>query len=374
MRDTPPREREAYRLVIREIHRRGLQAGDKLPPQETLRQAFGVSNLILSRAMERLVADGVLVRKTRVGTVIVDPDAVDLSAWTVALPLNWPLRQGPWPFYAQLVTMLLQELGSTGCHCRTYTRMIARGNKNDLLADYANLPEDIADGQVDAILSPGSFVENDLQTLRDRTIPVCFATAWEGAPRGILIDNYEFAHTAANVLLEKGRQRIGIVANGFDPGYNMHMLNGAKAAVDQHANKELIVVDTPARAIEGGQLAAEQLLTQPTDARPDGLIVADDHIALGLTQTLAGNSGYRPELAATTHQTVPLTFPLPVLHFQLDDHEFAHRAVSILIDHLKNPELPDRVESLVPRLLGQDGVHLSTTIHEDRHATVTVSA
>ena len=103
----------------------------------------------------------------------------------------------------------------------------------------------------------------------------------------------------------------------------------------------------------GGRRAADDLLARPEPDRPDALIISDDHIALGLAQVLSLESDYAPSMAVLTHQAAPLIFALPVLHFDLEDVRLASVAVTILLERLRYPDLPDRVEWIAPRLVDE---------------------
>ncbi|MCF7853294.1 MAG: GntR family transcriptional regulator [Candidatus Pacebacteria bacterium] len=346
-------ELNAYRMLVREIYRRGLTCGAKLPPQEDLRQEIGFSHATLSRAMERLVADGVIQRKQRIGTVIRDPDAVDLSVWTVALLLNWDLGNVPSPFFSRLTCLLQQKLVAAGCQCRVYPHVNVTMEEPHRIADYVNLENDVEAGTVDAVLTPGSLADQDRMRLTERTIPVCFSTGWQLAACGCVIDAVAFARAAVESLEKQGAMRLGVVAAGYSRGYNS-LYDESRLAVRNVPGGCVEFIEAGCIGIAGGRRAAEIVLDRPRAERPDALIVDDDHIALGLSQFFKLESDYAPPMAVLTHQAAPLTFALPVLHFELDDEELADRAVRLIIERLRHPELPDRVEWLAPRFAGSD--------------------
>lgn len=341
-------EQAAYKRLVRLIAHRGLGRGDKLPTQPQLRRELGFSNSTLSAAMGRLVDDGVIERRTKVGTVVVDPEAVDLSAWTVALPLNWPQEQGPSPFFARLVALMQQELAASGCHCRPYVRSKSPVNECDRLTNYANLSDDIEAGLVDAVLMPGDIGARDLRRLGKDDIPAVFATAAEVAPCGALIDHGAFAEAAVAVLAERGCRRVANVGTRPWAGNRrLHEgMHGAAAAAGLASSE----VDSAVGGLAGGLVAAKGLLALPEAARPDGLVIEDDHVAAALAQELAGAGGYRPQMAVVVHRAAPLVFAQPVLPFELDDARLAATAVRLVVERLRNRQLPDRIEWIAPRL------------------------
>ncbi len=355
------RERDAYRLLVREIHHRGLGPGDRLPPQEALRQELGFSHFTLSRAMERLVADGVVERKTKIGTVVVDPDASDLSAWTVALLLNWDMGASPSPFYARLTCLLQCGLAAAECHCRAYPRKPDKPDTRGRLEGYQGLSEDIEAGLVDAVLTPGDLNHDDRISLAALGIPVCFSTSWELATCGAVIDGGRFAREAVELLGGMGMRRFALVESYYGPGCTL-IRDCARAAVSGLPGCSLDLVNTNmVGGVDGGRFAAALLQARPRNDRPDCLIIGDDHIALGLAQVLEAETDHSPAIAVLTHKAAPLAFADPVLRFELDDAQLAATAVGMMIKRLRNPRLPDCVEWMAARLADEDFRHTPVT-------------
>ncbi|MCF7854837.1 MAG: GntR family transcriptional regulator [Candidatus Pacebacteria bacterium] len=358
------REKAAYKRLIQEIHRCGLRSGDKLPPQQELRSQLGFSNSSLSRAMSRLVADGIVARKSRVGTIVVDPAAGDLSAWTVGLLLNWELTFLPSPFHTQLTFLLQQRLAVAGCHCRAYVRVHNELHKPNRLHDYLNLAEDIEGGLVDGLIMLGPLNGADERALLERTIPVCYSTSWQTAPRGSVIDEGGFGREAVQELHRRGGKRLAIVTADYRQGRTQFQ-DSAQAVASTIPGTRFEQIDAGVCGLEGGRNAAGILLGCPPHERPDSLIISDDHIALGLAQVLRLESDYAPTMAVVTHSSAPLAFALPILHYELDDAKLADSAVRIFIDRLRYPELPDHVERIVPRLSEQDAAHMVPAVDEE---------
>ena len=74
-----------FRQIVRRIIADGVAVGERLPVQEKLRQEFGVSQQTLSVAMERLVATGIVTRKTRIGTVLADRKPLLALRWHIGI-------------------------------------------------------------------------------------------------------------------------------------------------------------------------------------------------------------------------------------------------------------------------------------------------
>lgn len=65
-----PRYRQLYALIRDHLAQGDLQPGDRLPDERRLARLCGVSRLTVRGALALLSADGVVSRRTRVGTVI----------------------------------------------------------------------------------------------------------------------------------------------------------------------------------------------------------------------------------------------------------------------------------------------------------------
>jgi DNA-binding FadR family transcriptional regulator len=86
------------RTLATEILQGVYPPGANLPPEPALLSRFGVSRTVLREVSKTLVAKGLVVAKTRVGTKVLDPSHwnyfdADLLAWKVSLGLDTDFRQ-----------------------------------------------------------------------------------------------------------------------------------------------------------------------------------------------------------------------------------------------------------------------------------------
>jgi DNA-binding LacI/PurR family transcriptional regulator len=287
-----------------------------------------------------------------------------MSAWMVALPLNWDWDATPSPFYARLICLMQQQLTMAGCQCRAYPH-IARGvERAHQINDYLNLSKDVEAGLVNAVLTAGSLDPSDHRTLLQRGIPVCFCGSWDLASCGSVIDSDRFARDACHLLWDQGIRHVGLVASRKHSG-NQSVFDGAHAAASTLAGLRLDELD---RKIEGGtshinhfvaigRETADHLLSLPLDLRPQALIITDDHIAQGLAHVLSIESDYVPKLVVQTHRAAPMIFNLPVIRYEVDDAQLARTAVDMTIQRLLNPDLMDEVQWHIPQLVQSAVVH-----------------
>jgi GntR family transcriptional regulator len=84
----PPLYAQVRAVLQREIES-GMGPGDALPPEPDLEKRFGVSRITIRRALDDLVAAGLVVRQQGRGTFVREPqitqDLARLTSWTAAI-------------------------------------------------------------------------------------------------------------------------------------------------------------------------------------------------------------------------------------------------------------------------------------------------
>lgn len=331
----------AYRKILRWIHERGLVVGDRLPPQSDLIRQLCSCHGTLSEAMRWLVADGVLTRRQRFGTVV-----------TALFPLN-PLRR-VWtvgivtpsfqasPFFSVLAHSLHRQLAMRNCTDRTYmlSPRSLPGEEVDSrgAADFTGLAEDISGEFIDGVVTATRLV--------NRQIPVCGIAGWETPDFGIVIDESAFVRSGANELVQQGGTRLALVTtHAMSAGYS-RLVEGCNTVRKElpHCRLDYLAGIASSGGIRGGFQAAEQLLRLPAGKRPEGLLVPDDMVAQGLTFRLREAGGYAPLVAVQTHLQTPSVFSLPIISLEIDLEFMAQRAVDLLLARMINPRCVPEIE------------------------------
>ena len=340
----------AARELIRYVHSHGLENEGRLPPQNELAREIGFSNDTLNEAMRTLVAGGVLTRKRRVGTVVADADRPLKGLWRVAIATLPEVNSEP--YYMQLLHQVQMYLGSAGCVTSSHMRTEPFSGLRPQMRDFEGLGEQIARGEVDGVLIFGHHDPGELSGKDLKGIPVCHVGAWDEAPCGVVIDTGHMAREALKLLAGQGCKRIAYVGplpspyllqdRGWDE-YRQAMLGLGKT------QKALRRYQTTSRPHDGLHLA-EKLLVLPPKQRPDGLVVCNDWVAMGLTAGLAATRDYRPAIAVQTNKQAPLAFASPVIHFEVDVEEMAASSVKMLVQMMRNPLLPPRREWVLSQL------------------------
>lgn len=335
----------AYKELVRYIHKRGLGPGRRLPCQEDLRNELGYSHHSLSAAMGLLAEGGVLRRKPKVGTIVEDPDATARGVWTVGL-ITQPQEVLEVPFFAVLVNLLQSELIRLGCRVHMYPN--AAGCPSDRLEQFPGLPAEIEAGRVDGVLATVSLLGEDVERAREQGV-VLVKVGPPGTPQnGVCIDQARMVQTATESLVEDGCSRLALVTN-FKPrsgpnGPWQRFCETLDAQPGAQTGESLHEGNGPRAGIE----VARQLLGRPENKRPDGLIIADDRIAMGLTAELAKAGNYRPRIAVQTNLQVPLAFALPVDRYCVDIEDMAGLGAEKMLRQLRNPSLPEEVTWVEP--------------------------
>lgn len=86
----------------------------------------------------------------------------------------------------------------------------------------------------------------------------------------------------------------------------------------------------------------------PEGRLPDGLIIPDDHAAAQLIRVFAAAGRPPPRIAVLANRQVPVSFPAPVLAFEVDIDALADRAVGALQNRVLGTAAPTHAERVAP--------------------------
>ncbi len=335
--EAQPQTRKACQSILRHIRRCRLGVGDRLPAQDELSAELGVCFNTLVAAMKTLVAAGFVERKTRTGTVIksLAPKKSDLGIWRIGLAV---FHEGEGEFVLMLQHHLRRQLATASCLDQTYffEEAVAQAQVVDRhLADFPGLEDDINDGKLDAVITP-------TRLWSDR-IPVCSVPGHDRTRAGIIFDHKRWIEDVFDEFFRGGLRRIAFVHQSPPPNDFMTPW----LAYENYARKNGVSPDfvTNVKGFDGGIRACDELLARSAAARPEALIITNDHVAQGIACRLRLGAGdYQPLIAAQTSRQAPLDFPYPVIRYELDIESLARQAVAYVLDWLLEPEAERRVE------------------------------
>lgn len=355
-----PEATRAAQYIVRAIHSGGLRKGDKMPSQQELCAATGFSNNAMTAAMKVLVAHGILKRSVRVGSVIVDPEGAVRGLWRVGVAaLSATASQ---PYYGELFHRVQSHLQNAGCVTYAYIRDDrSPADAANTIAAFNYLTDDIKRRPLDGLLDLTSLSGEDWGKWQHHGLAMVHAGAWEDAPAGIVIEQGEFARQAVRALSDRGCQRLGIVSIGKPVrGYERFWSGFVQGLKEIGLPASLAQQWHGGEGPTGGREVARALLALAQNKRPQGLVVTDDRVAMGLAATLV-QTPYRPRMVVQTNLQAPLAFALPVLHCEVDVEEMASRAAAMLISRLRKPSLPLTREWLHPRIMNPAEAHMSAS-------------
>ena len=198
------------------------------------------------------------------------------------------------PFFADLVA------GAEDAASAAALRVLV-GNSSDDIAkerDHLELFERV---QVEgALVSPFGPLEPWLQRLRGRGIPVVLVDAVDerGELASVSFDDVAGGRLAAEHLLDQGRRRLAFVGARQDVRQVRERLEGVRRAVAAHPDATLELVWTERTTSAVGGLFGEQLARRDPADRPDGLVVSNDHLAIGLVHGLVSRGVRVPDEVA----------------------------------------------------------------------------
>jgi DNA-binding LacI/PurR family transcriptional regulator len=326
----------ACKRLMGRIYDKALAKGDQLDTQEVLCQTLNMGGGTISAAMRSLVDAGVLTRRRRVGTLLADVRAWVPGLWTVGVASFLIQGQGSGSFFADLSHRLQGHLRFRACRVQSYMLAVQAGEDPPAIVHFEEALRDLESDRIDVLLTP-TYVPTNIDRYRPslrnkRIIHVGFQ---ESAKVAVVIDEARFAREATAALVARGCKKLGLVTSSpaektndttFGTGFTHGMQEAGLAGSGRFLHGGF--------GLPGGRVVAEQLLAMAPTERPDGLVVTDDWIAMGLASTLRSNEGYRPLIVVQTNLQTPLAFALPVIRFTVDIDELALRAVEMVVDRL----------------------------------------
>jgi DNA-binding LacI/PurR family transcriptional regulator len=251
------------------------------------------------------------------------------------------------PFFADMVAGAEDAASAAGMR-------VLLGNSSDDIAkerDHLELFERV---QVEgALVSPFGPLEPWLERLRGRGIPVVLVDAIDDAGElpSVSFDDVAGGRLAAQHLLDTGRRRLAFVGARQEVRQVRERLHGARLAVAAGPGSHLEPIWTERTTSEQGRIFGEQLADRDAASRPDGLVVSNDHLAIGLVHGLISRGIRVPEDVAVVGY---------------DDIEFAAIA-AVPLTSVRQPAREmgrTAAEILLARLAGTAGADLGNIVYQ----------
>lgn len=345
------RTEQAKQSLVRYIRDRRLKSGDKLPPQEQIRNDLGLGNATITRAMKALKKNGVLSTKRRVGAYVIDPQADGHPARIIGIGALQSGDPGLGPFYSCLFHHLstnLHELGWQAIvfHCKPTYGQSAVG-----LEYFPGLRRSVEEHRLDAVLLMADISQDAWNWLETRKMHPLFVGGANHMPLGVMIDYSTLAQQAIEQLLEQGCTRPALAISS---GVIGDFVRPVFTRMTHHLPNFVPERFYFAHSTEKAENIAEELLHLSPFEQPDGLAILDDQIALeliaGLVQQKLAGGDYLPPFVVQTNKQIPMAFPvLPLARFEVDIDVLARETVQMLESRLKLPATPLETKWIVPQ-------------------------
>jgi len=223
------------------------------------------------------------------------------------------------------------------------------------------------------ILASGSTRPADLDLLAARKIPTVLLDAYAPSDRfsSVGIDDVFGAERAVTHLIEQGCRSIAFVGGPDTIRQVAERIEGAQRAVRDHPGVAFRVIATEERTVPAGRAVGDAIAARPQRDRPDGIIAANDSLAIGIMQALTARPGIRipADIAVVGYDDIDFaaSATVPLTTVRRPRHILGRTAVDLVRDHAEAADpLPVRRIVIQPELV----VRASSLRHgQDRTAT-----
>lgn len=166
-------------------------------------------------------------------------------------------------------------------------------------------------------------------------------------------NNYLSGEIAANHLLDRGYQRIAFVGGMENDMISSRRLQGAITALtDKKMEMREAFIKRGESTRQDGYKMMEEILSSPQ--RPDAVICANNHIALGVMKSIAQHNLQIPkEIGVITFDDYPfskITDPMMTV-VNIDVYDVGVQAGKLILNKIKKPNLQVQSYTTLPSLI-----------------------
>ena len=276
-----------------------LKVDTHLPTESELAHKFGCSRGTVGKALDRLVQQGLVVRKTRIGTRVVSqtPKATVPSLHAYGFIHPSEQHEQIW----ETIRGFSEAAEAVG------RRTIAISYNNDQEQEFeilGHLGDHMLEGvAIYPIVESPNMAIKLIEASERSTIPLTFVCLTAGGIEcpTVLVDGFDSGLTVTTSLIEKGAKRIGFLGNNGWTLSSRDRLQGFRRALQQ-ANfpwkEDYVQVDYPTRANfteptqEGYELGKVFIDSHP---ELDAIICSDAFLAYGALQAVRESGRSVPE-------------------------------------------------------------------------------
>ena len=266
----PTRFDQIAHAIRTDIAQRHLAPGTELPAREEYMRHHLASKATIQKALAVLVADGLIeVSRGRLTRVAAKPQ--HWNVYGIAFPDPFAGQQTRSRFYATVEDTFTKLVRETGGSVRIYHRI-----SYDVDAtEYARLVHDIEEGRLAGLIlvhNSSSFSYRQVYPWQTMRLPVVGIGGESPCPADTFfdVDRAVFIETALDYLVGRRRRRLALLLPG-EESISGQFAKGLSARGLKFIPEWILHVRRE------GVLNTVRLLAQGRD-RPDGIVIADDHL------------------------------------------------------------------------------------------------
>lgn len=321
-----------------------LEIDDKLPGERIFAKEFGFSYMTIRKAVENLVAEGVLYKIPKKGAYVAGRKATRNITKNIGYFLDTNIKDGlTSPYYSLVFDALEKEATKHGfalMYCSDFDESLTKMEKID-----------------GAIISCFPRIENIVQHVNKLVPVVCIdnRSADKTIP-SVTIDNFNAVVESTGYLCSLGHKRIGFITGLDDSDVGVNRLEGYKSALKSHGiNEDADLIYKGDYSFETGLKAADYFLS--LDKRPTAIVCANDIMAIGvIKKSLKRGFNVPEDLSVTGFDDINIASQLtPALTtVTAPVREIAKHCVQMLSSLINHVNLDNRHISLPGKLMLRD--------------------
>lgn len=332
-----------YQTLRRRIVGGEIAIGDKLPSQAELTDEFDVSTITVKRALDMLSDEGLVLRRPRIGTVVVSHSPAGATPDVRPL-IGYVVPDFDDAFGSRVLIGLIDGVGSQG----HLTIGVTHG---DTEIEHRHVEAQLERGIGALVLLPTSsqFIPPAVVSLVARQFPlVVVDRTLTGVPVStVTSDNVAGGRLATEHLFDLGHEKVALVRS---PNAVSSLDERQRGFVDAHAAHHVrldrsLVHDDVRSVVPGTTTSPEddiERLAEFLTAHPEvtGVVVTEYHSARLVVQAAAALGRAIPQdLSVVCFDAPPdsADAALPLTHIRQDQYAIGQRAAALALAQLDEP-------------------------------------
>jgi len=304
------------------------RTGHRLPTRAELTAAYGVSNLTVQRALDRLRRDGFVVTEGRRGTFVA-ADPPHLTNYALLFPEPLAGNRTDNLFWHALHVSAL-EWDEPGVEFSVYAGFMGREGFDD----YDMLLDDVQHDRVAGLIfaSPPASLKGTPLLTRPGVPRVGMGGPFSDRMVSIKPDSESFVARSVQCLGERGRRRIAVLLTDKTPVATCEQYIARMRESGIELRPDWIQASSLAHPEWAARLVP-LLFRGGAETRPDGLIIADDNLTEPVTRALHELGLAAPDdVCIVSHCNFPLSLAshLPVIRLGFDQSLALRHAINAI--------------------------------------------